>query len=97
MSTLLISAISYSSSYPILLKRLVDTVPDVIYFTSFSSFSSSLALQPNAGLCLHNEPPPNLWSEATFQAVFLRGGVVNPTPNPQPGGTGPIFITPGTA
>jgi hypothetical protein len=27
---------------------------------------------------------------------FLRGGVFNPTPNPQPGGTGPIFITPGT-
>ena len=27
---------------------------------------------------------------------FLRGGVVNPTPILQPGGPGPIFITPGT-
>ena len=29
-------------------------------------------------------------------SFFLRGGIVNPTPNPQPGGPGPIFITPGT-
>ena len=28
--------------------------------------------------------------------IFSLGGVVNPTSNPQPGGPGPIFITPGT-
>ena len=27
---------------------------------------------------------------------FLRRGIVNLPPNPQPGGPGPIFITPGT-
>ena len=27
---------------------------------------------------------------------FLRSGVVNPMPNPQPGTSGSIFITPGT-
>ena len=36
---------------------------------------------------------PYVWFPA---GSLLRGGVVNPTPNPQPGGTGPIFITPGT-
>ena len=37
-------------------------------------------------------PRPHFW----FPNSFLRGGVINPTPNPQPGGPGPIFITPGT-
>ena len=36
-------------------------------------------------------PRPHFWFP---NRLFLRGEVVNPTPNPQPGGLGPIFITP---
>jgi hypothetical protein len=27
--------------------------------------------------------------------IFLRGWIVSPAPNPQPGGPGPVFMTPG--
>jgi hypothetical protein len=37
------------------------------YASLNESSSSSLALQPNVDFCLHNEPPPNLRSEATFR------------------------------
>ena len=39
-------------------------------------------------------PRPHFWFPN--RQFFLRRGVVNPTPNPQPGGTGLIFITLGT-
>ena len=76
-----------------------------------TSPSFSFALQPNAGLRLHNAPPPHpsiSWLLLPFHHTFprphfwfpnrqfLRDGVVNPTTNPQPGEPGPIFITPGT-
>ena len=57
--------------------------------------TSSLALQPNA--CLRPSPQTFRGHISGFLVgSFLQGGVVNPTPNPQPGGPGPIFITPGT-
>ena len=55
-----------------------------------------IALQPNVDLCLHNGPPPNQGHISGFlTSRFLQSGVVNPTPNPQPVGPVPIFITPG--
>ena len=38
-------------------------------------------------------PRPHLWLP---NRQLFTGRVLNPTPNPQPGGGGPIFITPGT-
>ena len=86
-------------------KRFHDKFFDYYYSCNISS--SSLALEPNVGLCLHNGPPPypsipwillpvpmdcigcNIFI-ITFRGHisgfltggFLRGGVVNPTPNP---------------
>ena len=62
-------------------------------------YSSSLALKPTADLRLHDQPPPQNFQGhiSNFHTgSLLRGGVANLTPNPQPGGPGPTFITPGT-
>jgi hypothetical protein len=46
-----------------------------------------MALQPNSG------PGLPFWGFLTI--TFLRGWIVSPAPNPQPGGPGSVFMTPG--
>jgi hypothetical protein len=46
-----------------------------------------MALQPNSG------PGLPLWGFVTI--TFLQGWIVSPAPNPQPGGAGLVFMTPG--
>ena len=58
----------------------------IFFFIGTTTFASIMDLLQASDLRSH------YW----FPNSFIRGGVVNPLPNPQLGGPCPIFITPGT-
>jgi hypothetical protein len=64
-------------------------LPNYIHPASSFSSSYSLALQPGVGFSLlHNTPPFGGSSEGFVIIILFWCGVVSPTPNPQPRGSG---------